>query len=77
MVFRNAAVRRLLMIFNFDTMEVLLPSVVGEGLWNVELNSADSQWLGPLNQFPRVMDLTNAIALPGQSFVILSREGSD
>ena len=77
MVFRNAAVHRLLMIFNFDTVEVLLPSVVGEGLWNVELNSADSQWLGPFNHFPRVTDLTNAIALPGQSFVILSRERSD
>ena len=74
-MFRKGVGRRLLMIFNFGAGEVDLPSAVPKGQqWTVELNSADARWLGPLNQFPRVFDPTNAITLPGQSFVVLGNE---
>ena len=67
----------LLMIFNFSTCEVLLPSVVATGYWTTELNSADSQWLGPSDRFPRTVGPTDTIALSGQSFVVLRHEEGD
>ncbi len=76
-IFRNAPGSRLLMIFNFGADEVALPSPASKGRWTVKLHSADSRWLGPLSQFPRAVDATNAITLPGQSFAILGNEGRD
>jgi maltooligosyltrehalose trehalohydrolase len=76
-VFRDAAGRRLLMIFNFGTGDVALPSVVHKGHWITELHSADSRWLGPSESFPRAVSPENTIRLPGQSFLVLSHEGRD
>jgi maltooligosyltrehalose trehalohydrolase len=75
-VSRNAADRRLLMIFNFGVGEVELPSGARNGQWTTELNSADSRWLDLGDRVPRVGGPTNAIALPGHSFVVLSRKGT-
>lgn len=67
----------LLMIFNFNTSEVSISSVVTTGYWTMELNSADSQWLGPGNRYPRTIDYTNTLALSGQSFVVFRHENKD
>jgi maltooligosyltrehalose trehalohydrolase len=74
-VARTAERRRLLMIFNFGANEVRLPSVVRSRHWTTELHSADSQWLGPNNLFPRTVGPADIIMLPGQSFVVFSHEG--
>ena len=76
-VLRNAAGRCLLMIFNFGTSEVELPSVARNGSWTTELHSADSRWLGPSDRFPRAVGPKDTITLRGQSFVVLSHEGED
>jgi len=76
-VFRNALRRSLLMIFNFGTSAVELPSAVPTGHWITELDSADSRWLGPGDRFPRAIGASDTIQLPGQSFVVLSREGGN
>jgi maltooligosyltrehalose trehalohydrolase len=76
-VFRDAVDRYVLMIFNFGTFEVELPSLARNGHWTTELHSADSRWLGPSDRFPREVGPMNAITLPGQSFVVLSHEGRD
>jgi hypothetical protein len=60
------------MIFNFDAGEAALPSMVTEENWTVELHSGDSRWLGPNRHSPGP---ATTITLPGQSFVVLSREG--
>jgi maltooligosyltrehalose trehalohydrolase len=73
-VLREAASRRLLMIFNFGASDVALPSVVRDGQWTTELHSADSRWLGSSNHFPRTVGPTDTITLPGQSFVALSHD---
>lgn len=75
-VHRNAAGRRLLMIFNFETAEVEIPSVGRGGHWTVELFSADSRWLGPGDRVPQTVRVTDTLLLPGQSFVVLSEEGT-
>jgi len=62
------------MIFNFGAGDAALPSVASEGNWTVELRSADSRWLGPNRDSTGQADPTSAIALPGQSFIVLSRE---
>src|SRR4029077_4287639 len=74
-VARTAASGHLLMIFNFGANEVQLPSVVRSRHWTTELHSADSQWLGPSNRFPRTVGPADSITLPGQSFVVFSHEG--
>jgi maltooligosyltrehalose trehalohydrolase len=71
-VLRKGAERSLLMIFNFDAGEAALPSMVTEENWTVELHSGDSRWLGPNRHSPGP---ATTITLPGQSFVVLSREG--
>lgn len=75
-VLRKAADRILLMIFNFDAGEVTLPSIASEGHWTVILNSADSRWLGPMSHVPGQGGSVSAKILPGQSFVVFTREGS-
>jgi maltooligosyltrehalose trehalohydrolase len=72
---RDAAPRRLLMIFNFGPSEIALPSSVSEGHWTVELHSADSRWLGPRQNCPPTVGPTNPVTLPGESFVVLGNEG--
>ncbi len=74
-VIRKGADRSLLMIFNFDAGEAALPPVASEGNWTVELHSADSRWLGPNRHFPGQAGPAASTTLPGQSFVVLSREG--
>jgi maltooligosyltrehalose trehalohydrolase len=64
----------LLMIFNFNTGEVSVPFEVPPGSWTAELNSADSQWLGPGNRIPRTVDSANTFTLSGQSFFVFRRE---
>jgi maltooligosyltrehalose trehalohydrolase len=76
-VSRNAAGRRLLMIFNFGAGKVDLPPVSPKQQWTLELNSADSRWLGPSDHFPQAVNPTENLTLTGQSFVVLSREGED
>jgi maltooligosyltrehalose trehalohydrolase len=76
-VLRSASGPALLMIFNFDTDEVTLPSGVPAGSWTMELNSADSQWLGPGNRVPRTVNSASALVLSGQSFVVFRREDRD
>ena len=76
-VSRNAAGRRLLMIFNFGAGKVDLPPVSPKQQWTLELNSADSRWLGPSDHFPQAVNPTEIFTLTGQSFVVLSREGED
>lgn len=74
-VFRTAGGRHLLMIFNFGTSEVELPSVVRTRHWTTELHSADSRWLGPRERFPRTVGPPDKISLTGQSFVVFSHDG--
>jgi maltooligosyltrehalose trehalohydrolase len=76
-VFRNSILRSLLMIFNFDTCEVELPSVGRKGRWATELRSPDSRWFGPIDQVPRTVGPGDTLTLPAQSFVVLSREGTE
>ena len=76
-VFRNALGRSLLIIFNFGATEVQLPCAVRTGQWITELNSADSRWLGPSDGFPRAVVPSDIIKLPGQSFVVLGRQGGN
>ncbi len=76
-VSRNVAGRRWLMIFNFGASAVDLPSVSPNELWTTELYSADSRWLGPSDHFPRTVNSMEILALTGQSFLVLSREGED
>ena len=74
-VTRTVGGRRLLMIFNFGSSEVELPSIARSVHWTTELHSADSRWLGPSERFPRSVGPTDAVTLPGQSFVVFSYEG--
>jgi maltooligosyltrehalose trehalohydrolase len=76
-VFRNSVGRRLLFIFNFDTREVELPAADRKGHWTMELYSADSRWLGPIDGFPRTVGATDTVTLPGRSFVVLSHESRE
>jgi maltooligosyltrehalose trehalohydrolase len=76
-VLRNSAGRRLLFIFNFDTGEVELPATEREGQWSTELYSADSRWLGPIDDSPRTVGARDTVTLPGQSFVVLSHESRE
>jgi maltooligosyltrehalose trehalohydrolase len=76
-VFRSSAARSLLFIFNFDTREVELPAAEREGPWSTELYSADSRWLGPIDDFPRTVGAMDAVTLSGQSFVVLSHESRE
>jgi maltooligosyltrehalose trehalohydrolase len=76
-LFRGAPGPRLLMIFNFSTNEVELKSVIPTAHWTIELNSADSRWLGPGDRFSRTVGPTNAVKLPGHSFVVLRHEDGD
>lgn len=64
----------LLMIFNFNMCEASISSMVTAGCWSMELNSADSQWLGPGNRSPRTIDSTSTLALSGHSFVVFRGE---
>jgi maltooligosyltrehalose trehalohydrolase len=73
-VFRGSPHSHLVMIFNFGTSDVALPSAVPTGHWITELNSADSRWLGPRNLSPRTVGPKDTITLPGQSFVVLRHE---
>ena len=74
-VTRTVGGRCLLMIFNFGSSEVELPSIARSVHWTTELHSADSRWLGPSERFPRSVGPTDAVTLPGQSFVVFSYEG--
>ena len=76
-VFRDAPGRSVLMIFNFSTSEVELPSVGRAGDWTTEINSADSRWLGPSDGFSRDLGPSDTFTLPGQSFAVLRREGGN
>ena len=75
-VCRGATGRRLLMIFNFDAGDVEIPSAGRRGHWTVELFSADSRWLGPRERSPQMLDSKDTLLLSGQSFVVLSQEGT-
>jgi maltooligosyltrehalose trehalohydrolase len=73
-VLRKSPGSELLMIFNFAEKDVELLSGVPAGSWNTELNSADSQWLGPGSSLPRIANTGIAIALPSHSFVVLKQQ---
>jgi maltooligosyltrehalose trehalohydrolase len=75
-VLREAAGRRVLMIFNFGAGDVAFPFVVREGHWTTEVHSADSRWLGTSREFPQTVGPTDTVTLQGQSFVVLSRDDS-
>ena len=75
-VSREAAGRDLLLIFNFDASEIVLPVPGRNGRWTTELNSADKRWLGPSNRFPFSVHSGDTVTLPAQSFVVLSSEGA-
>jgi maltooligosyltrehalose trehalohydrolase len=64
-----------LMIFNFGASDVTLHSFIHEGNWKTEIFSADSRWLGPGYGLPRTVKPGDTVSLPGQSFVVFSREG--
>src|SRR5579864_4173759 len=74
-ILRKTAGRFLLMIFNFETREVKLPLEGGTGQWTTELHSADSRWLGPIHDFPRMVGRADALTLPARSFVVFSNDG--
>jgi hypothetical protein len=63
-----------MMIFNFGTCEIMLPSAASTGKWITELNSGESRWLGYGKALPQMVSPDDAIALVGQSFVVLRRE---
>ncbi len=69
-VCRRSSDSQLLMIFNFSPDDIKLSNVVSGGEWIKELNSADSQWLGPGSQVPSVVDSQSALAISGQSFLV-------
>jgi maltooligosyltrehalose trehalohydrolase len=70
-VLRGSPDSRLLMIFNFGTGNIALDSGMPPGRWTMELNSADSRWLGPGNLFPGTVGPNDTMMLSGQSFVVL------
>jgi maltooligosyltrehalose trehalohydrolase len=73
-VLRKSPGSELLMIFNFAEKDVELLSGVPAGSWITELNSADSQWLGPGSSLPPIVDSKDAIALSSHSFVVLRQQ---
>ncbi|HEX4643272.1 MAG TPA: malto-oligosyltrehalose trehalohydrolase [Candidatus Acidoferrales bacterium] len=74
-VLRDAAARRLLMIFNFGDAEVEVPNPGSRARWTTELNSADLRWLGPGEHFPQSMAPADTFKLRGKSFVVLGQDG--
>jgi maltooligosyltrehalose trehalohydrolase len=74
---RRSSDSTLLMLFNLGAADIEIPHAMPGGQWLTELNSADSQWLGPDNPRPPIVSPGGPIAISGQSFLVLRKLRQD
>ncbi|HEY6766183.1 MAG TPA: malto-oligosyltrehalose trehalohydrolase [Candidatus Sulfotelmatobacter sp.] len=79
LVFRDEGSRRLAMLFNFSDKMTQPELPAGKELWATRLCSADIQWKGPSENFPREVNLSKPFRLDlhPHSFAILEESKSE